>query len=72
MTLKEIPSNCGNLHNSAFYIRCFPNAELLADDLAKRQAGVPANALFALVGWKLISRLAFVKAEWRPSESRNG
>jgi len=24
MTPREIPSNCGNLHNSAVYIKCFP------------------------------------------------
>ena len=24
MTLREIPSNCGNLHNSALHIRRFP------------------------------------------------
>jgi len=23
-TLREIPSNCGNLHNSALHIRCSP------------------------------------------------
>jgi glyoxylase I family protein len=27
MTLREIPSNCGNLHNSALHIRCFPRQD---------------------------------------------
>lgn len=27
MTRREIPSSCGNLHNPAFYIRCFPRHE---------------------------------------------
>src|SRR5215813_4000229 len=44
MTLREIPSNCGNLPNSALHIRCFP----MQDSAALRLMVLALTGLMAL------------------------